>query len=200
MLSSTSRFQTTASGITQDSRSYDNMSSNTTSSSFVSDDDLRYFKQTKVQCGFSMPCPASGAASSRTRICPPFWDTPAGHRSVVYYNNPFSSQLLIYRRFVTPLDVWYWRKRYPPASVWNDLGSHKPVRGGKRRAESTPFALVVMVRVMVRVSVIYHRDRVITGANGRCRLWSSLTNANGFMRTQIGAHLPTPPPPPSRRP
>ena len=150
MLSSTSRFQTTASGISQDSRSYDNMSSNTTSSSFVSDDDLRYFKQTKVQCGFSMPRPASGAASSRTRICPPFWDTPAGHRSVVYYNNPFSSQLVIYRRFVTPLDVWYWRKRYPPASVWNDLGSHKPV----------------------------------------------LTNANGFMRTQIGAHLPTPPPPP----
>ena len=47
----------------------------------------------------------------------------------------------------------------------------------------------VMVRVMVRVSVIYHRDRVITGANGRCRLWSSLTNANGFMRTQIGAHV-----------
>ena len=46
-----------------------------------------------------------------------------------------------------------------------------------------------MVRVMVRVSVIYHRDRVITGANGRCRLWSSLTNANGFMRTQIGAHV-----------
>ena len=45
----------------------------------------------------------------------------------------------------------------------------------------------VMVRVMVIVSVIYHRDRVITGANGRCRLWSSLTNANGFMRTQIGA-------------
>ena len=39
----------------------------------------------------------------------------------------------------------------------NDLGSHKPVRGGKRRAESTPFALVVRVRVMVRVSVIYHR-------------------------------------------
>ena len=36
------------------------------------------------------------------------------------------------------------------------MGSHKPVRGGKRRAESTPFALVVMVRVMVRVSVIYH--------------------------------------------
>ena len=51
--------------------------------------------------------------------------------------SPFSSQLVIYRRFVTPLDVWYWRKRYPPASVWNDLGSHKPVRGGKRRAEST---------------------------------------------------------------
>ena len=119
---------------------------------------------------------------------------PAGHRSVVYYDNPFSSQLVIYRRFVTTLDVRYWRKRYPPASVWNHLGSHKPVRGGKRRAESTPFALVVMVRVMVRVSVIYHRDRVITGANGRCRLWSSLTNANGFMRTQIGAHLP------SRRP
>ena len=130
-----------------------------------------------------------------------FWDTPAGHRSVVYYDNPFSSQLVIYQRFVTPLDVRYWRKRYPPASVWNDLGSHKPVRGGKRRAESTPFALVVMVRVrvrvMVRVSVIYHRDRVITGANGRCRLWSSLTYANGFMRTLIGAHLPTPPPPPS---
>ena len=56
-----------------------------------------------------------------------------------------------------------------------------------------------MVRVMVRVSVIYHRDRVITGVNGRCRLWSSLTNANGFMRTQIGAHLPTPPPPPVGR-
>ena len=53
MLSSTSRFQTTASGISQDSRSYDNMSSNTTSSSFVSDDEVRYFKQTKVQCGFS---------------------------------------------------------------------------------------------------------------------------------------------------
>ena len=51
-----------------------------------------------------------------------------------------------------------------------------------------------MVRVMVRVSVIYHRDRVITGANGRCRLWSSLTNANRSMRTQIGAHLPTPSP------
>ena len=89
----------------------------------------------------------------------------------------------------------------------NMRSQHPPVRGGKRRAESTPFALVVMVRVMVkvrvrvmvRVSVIYHRDRVITGANGRCRLWSSLTNANGFMRTQIGAHLPTPPPP-SRRP
>ena len=46
MLSSTSRFQTTACGISQDSRSYDNMSSNTTSSSFVSDDDLRYFKIT----------------------------------------------------------------------------------------------------------------------------------------------------------
>ena len=24
-----------------------------------------------------------------------------------------------------------------------DLGSHKPVRGGKRRVESTPFALVI---------------------------------------------------------
>ena len=80
------------------------MSSNTTSSSFVSDDEVRYFKQTKVQCRFSnlpgkwlgrpfvrlygrtvrfsKPCPASGAASSRTRICPSFWDTPAGHRSV----------------------------------------------------------------------------------------------------------------------
>ena len=123
-----------------------------------------------------------------------FWDTPAGHRSVVCYDNPFSSQLVIYWRFVT-LDVRYWCKRYPPASVWNDLGSHKPVCGGKRRAESTPFTLVV--RVMVRVSVIYHRDRVMTGVNGRCRLWSSLTNANGFMRTQIGAHLPTPPPLPS---
>ena len=45
---------TTASGISQDSRSYDNnMSSNTTSSSFVSDDEVRYFKQTKVQCRFS---------------------------------------------------------------------------------------------------------------------------------------------------
>ena len=89
--------------------------------------------------------------------------------------NPFSSQLVIYRRFVTPLDFWYWRKRYPPTSVWNDLGSHKPVCGGKRRAESTPFALVVMVRVMVRVRVrvIYHRDRVIIGVNGRCRLCSS---------------------------
>ena len=178
MLSSTSRFQTTASGMSQDSISYDNMSSNT-SSSFVSDDDLRYFKQTKVQCGFSKPCPPSGTASSRTRICPPFWDPPAGHRSVVYYDgtpppptpaghrfvvyydNPFSSQLVIYRWFVTLLDVRYWRKRFPPASVWNNLGSHKPVRGGKRRAESTPFALVVMVRVMVRVSVIYYRDRVL---------------------------------------
>ena len=150
-----------------------------------------------------LKCSAVFQSPVRTRICPPFWDTPAGHRSVVYYDNPFSSQLVIYRRFVTPLDVWYWRKRYPPVSVWNDLGSHKPVLSGKRRAESTPFALVVMVRVMVRVtvrdSVIYHRDRVITGANGRCRLWSSLTNANGFMRTQIGAHLPTRPPP-SRRP
>ena len=48
--------------------------------------------------------------------------------------SPFSSQLVIYRQFVTPLDVWYWRKRYPPASVWNDLGSHKPVCVGKRRA------------------------------------------------------------------
>ena len=59
----------------------------------------------------------------------------------------------------------------------------------------------VMVRVGVMVSVIYHRDRVIIGVNGRCRLCSSLTNANGFMRTQIGAHLPTPPTPPpvSRR-
>ena len=65
-----------------------------------------------------------------------FWDTPTGHRSVVYYDNPFSSQLVIYRRFVTPLDVRYWRKRYPPASVWNDMGSHKPVCGCKRRAES----------------------------------------------------------------
>ena len=54
-----------------------------------------------------------------------------------------------------------------------------------------------MVRVRVRVSVIYHHDRVITGVNGRCRLWSSLTNANGFMRTQIGAHLQTPHPLPS---
>ena len=140
--------------------------------------------------GFSKPCPASGA--SRSRICPPFWDTPAGHRSVVCYDNPFSSQLVIYRWF-TALDVRYWRKRYPPASVWNDLGSHKPVCGGKRRAESTPFALVVRVMVRVRVSVIYHRDRVIIGVNGHCRLCSSLTNVNGFMRTQIGAHLPTPP-------
>ena len=54
MLSSTSRFQTTASGISPDSRSYDNnMSSNTTSSTFVSDDEVCYFKQTKVQCRFS---------------------------------------------------------------------------------------------------------------------------------------------------
>ena len=44
----------------------------------------------------------SGAASSRTRICPPFETTPPVHRSVVCYNNPFSSQLVIYRRFVTP--------------------------------------------------------------------------------------------------
>ena len=49
MLSSASCFQTTASGISQDTRSYDNnMSSNTTSSSFVSDDEVRYFKQTKA--------------------------------------------------------------------------------------------------------------------------------------------------------
>ena len=138
-----------------------------------------------------------------------FWDTPAGHRSVVYYDNPFSSQLVIYRRFVTPLDVRYWRKRYPPASVWNDMGSHKPVRGGKRRAESTPFALVVLVRVMVRVSVIYHRDRVI-GVNGRFRLWSSLTNANRVyenpdrrapphsppLPSAVGPRRASPPPPP----
>ena len=95
--------------------------------------------------------------------------------------NPFSSQLVIYRRFVTPLDVWYWRKRYPPASVWNDLGSHKPVRGGKRRADSTPFALVVRVRV--RVSVIYHHDRIIIGVNGRCRLYE---NPDRFTQTREG--------------
>ena len=45
-------------------------------------------------------------------------------------------------------------------------------------------------RVMVRgrVSVIYHRDRVIIGVNGRCGLCSSLTTANGFTRTQIVSH------------
>ena len=222
MLSSTSRFQTTASGRSQDSRSYDNMSSNTTSSSFVSDDEVRYFKQTIVQFRFSnvpgkwlgwpfvrlqADCPVFQSPVRRPaqhqagcgfvllfETPPPVIRPPTGHRSGVCYDNPFSSQLVIYRRFVTPLDVWYWRNRYSPASVWNDLGSHKPVCGGKRRAESTPFALVVMVRVMVRVSVMYHRDRVIIGVNGRCRLCSCLTNANGFMRTQIGAHLPTPPP------
>ena len=98
--------------------------------------------------------------------------------------NPFSSQLVIYRRFViTPPDVWYWRKRHPPASVWNDLGSHKPVRGGK-----VGVMVKVMVMVRVWVSVIYHRDRVIFGVNGRCRLCSSLTTANGFMRTQMVPH------------
>ena len=44
---------------------------------------------------------------------------------------------------------------------------------------------MVRIRVMVRVSVIYHRDRVIIGVNGRCRLCSCLTTMNGFMRTQI---------------
>ena len=198
MLSSTSRFQTTASGISQDSRSYDNMSSNTTSSSFVSDDDLRYFKQTKVQCGFSKPCPASGAASSRTCICPPFWDNPAGHRSVVCYDNPFSSQLVIYRRFVTPLDFCYWRKRYPPASVWNDLGSHKPICGGKRRAESTPFALVVMVRVMVRVmvSVIYHRDGLLLERMDAVDSGRLLPTRTGLWEPRSARTSPLPPPPP----
>ena len=58
--------------------------------------------------------------------------------------SPFSSQLVIYQRFVTPLDVWYWRKRYPPASVWNDLGSHK---------------LVLLVS--------YHRTQIVWHRRGR---------------------------------
>ena len=145
---------------------------------------------------FSKPCPASGRG-----FCLPFWDTPAGHRSVVCYDNPFSSQLVIYRRFVTPLDVWYWRKRYPPASVWNDLGSHKPVRGGKRRAESTALALVVMVRVMVRVmvSVIYHRNLLLLE-------WMDAVDSARLLPTRMGLWEPRSartsplPPPPSRRP
>ena len=46
---------------------------------------------------------------------------------------------------------------------------------------------------MVRVSVIYHRDRVIIGVNGRCRLCSSLTqrervyeNPDHFTQTREG--------------
>ena len=58
MLFSASRFQTTASGISHDSRSYDNnMSSNTTSSSsFVSDDEVGYVISNKLKCsaGFQM--------------------------------------------------------------------------------------------------------------------------------------------------
>ena len=38
----------------------------------------------------------------------------------------------------------------------------------------------VRIRVMVRVSVIYHRDWVIVGVNGRCRLCSSIPPRTGL--------------------
>ena len=119
MLSSTSRFQTTASGISQDSRSYDNnMSSNTTSSSFVSNDEVSYFKQTKVQVFrfagevtrvairlalggllvvFQSPVrrPAQHQAGRvfvlLFETTPPVTGPPAGHRSVVCYERARAS-------------------------------------------------------------------------------------------------------------
>ena len=100
--------------------------------------------------------------------------------------SPFSSQLVIYWRFVVPLDVWYWRKRYPPASVWNDLGFHKPVLGGKRRAEST--ASINSNNNPVTVIDYANPNHNPNHQRERCRLCSSLTTANRFMRTQIVSH------------
>ena len=66
-----------------------------------------------------------------------------------------------------------------------DLGSHKPVRVGKRRAEST-------ASIHSTVAVIDYANPNLNPNHNyqceRCRLCSSLTTANGFMRTQIVSH------------
>ena len=69
-----------------------------------------------------------------------------------------------------------------------DLGSHKPVRVGKRRAESTasihsnnnPVTVIDYANPNHNHNPNYQREQ--------CRLCSSLTTANGFMRTQIVSH------------
>ena len=73
-----------------------------------------------------------------------------------------------------------------------DLGSHKPVRVGKRRPEST--ASIRSSNNPVTV-IDYANSNHNPNHNPnhnyqceRCRLCSSLTTANGFMRTQIVSH------------
>ena len=69
-----------------------------------------------------------------------------------------------------------------------DLGFHKPVRVGKRRAEST--ASIHSNNNLVTV-IDYANPNPNPNHNyqcERCRLCSSLTTANRFMRTQIVSH------------
>ena len=73
-----------------------------------------------------------------------------------------------------------------------DLGSHKPVRVGKRRPEST--ASIRSSNNPVTV-IDYANSNHNPNHNPnhnyqceRCRLCSSLTTANGFMRTHIVSH------------
>ena len=73
-----------------------------------------------------------------------------------------------------------------------DLGSHKPVRVGKRRPEST--ASIRSSNNPVTV-IDYANSNHNPNHNPnhnyqceRCRLCSSLTTANRFMRTQIVPH------------
>ena len=131
---------TTASGISQDSRSYDNnMSSKTTSSSFVSDDEVRYFKQTAGfqicrevtgQSGFRPDCPVLGRTvrffkalfgrpAQHQAGCvfvllfetpPPDIGPPAAHRSMVCYDHARTPPLPVGRRS----GVCYYRAHLPP--------------------------------------------------------------------------------------
>ena len=67
-----------------------------------------------------------------------------------------------------------------------DLGSHKPVRVGKRRPEST--ASIHSSNNPVTVIDYANHNPNHNYQCERCRLCSSLTTANGFMRTQIVSH------------
>ena len=71
-----------------------------------------------------------------------------------------------------------------------DLGSHKPVSVGKRRPESTASIRSSNnpVTVIDYANSNHNHNPNHNYQCERCRLCSSLTTANGFMRTQIVSH------------